>query len=42
MFNNIYLILVYKCMNEVDIYLYYLPKKIEECVIFSTSRGFIV
>ena len=22
MFNNIYLILVYKCMNEVDIYLY--------------------
>ena len=21
MFNNIYLILVYKCMNEVDIYL---------------------
>ena len=36
MFNNIYLILVYKCMNEVDIYLSLIPQHYYKIFFLST------
>ena len=36
MFNNIYLILVYKCMNEVDIYLSLIPQHFDLTLFISS------
>lgn len=41
MFNNIYLILVYKCMNEVDIYI--ISKKDRRmCYLFNIPRIYCI